>query len=506
MPIGKKRQKQLKRLLDVADRLAKQGQYQRAVETAVRAIETDEACLPAYLLIARIQLQHRNDQAARWAMGEALKLAPDSAEVLFDSARLHRGLGDLTTALAHAERALAIDSALPDAEGLVIHVLTLLGRDGEARQRLEAALRERPEDVGVALAFADWAIRLGRVDEAIGKLQAALNSSRVLPGVRRDLLFRLGALYEQRKDYDRAFGVIQEAQQLLPRSWDPDAYDRAVRDVCCNWSVDFLARAPRARNHSDQVIFIVGMPRSGTSLVEQILASHPAVAGGGELPHLAASALAAGASGTDLIPFQRNLRVLTEGVVAQIGTAYLDAIGTLGTGVLRVTDKMPANHAMLGLVELALPRARIVHCRRDPRDNCLSCYFTPLWEGLRYVGNLRHLGRYALAEQQLMAHWKSCLTVPILTVDYEDMVSDTEGQARRLIDFAGLDWRADCLRFSESRRFLDTASALQVRQPVYTSSVGRWRHYERHLGPLLETLATGAAIPHELAKASMPDH
>ena len=488
MPIGKKKQKQLNRLVAAAHRLSVQGQYQRAVETAVKAIETDESCLPAYLLIARIQLQHRNDEPARWAIGEALKLAPDSAEVLFDSARLHRGLGDLTTALAHAERALAIDNRLPDAEGFVIHVLTLLGRDGEARQRLEAALDAWPGDIGIALVFADWAIRLGRAGEAIQRVEACLRTRQCAPGIRRDVLFRLGPLYEHLGDYDRAFAAIHEAQQLLPRPWDPDAYDRAVSDVCANWSAEFLASAPRAHNESGHVMFIVGMPRSGTSLVEQILASHPEVAGGGELPHLSASAHSAAGPGVNLIPFQRNLAALTESVVTQIGAGYLHAIGGLAAGMTRVTDKMPANHALLGLVALALPGARIVHCRRDARDTCLSCYFTPLWEGLRYAGDLGHLGRYARAEQRLMAHWKSRLTLPILTVSYAELVTDTERIARQLVDFAGLDWHPGCLRFHESRRYVDTASAMQVRQPVYTSSLGRWRHYEKHLAPLFRAL------------------
>jgi tetratricopeptide (TPR) repeat protein len=488
MPIGKKAQKHLNRLMAAAQRLVAQGQHQQAVETAVKALETDESCLPAYLLIARVQLQHRNDEPARWAIGEALKLAPESAAVLFDSARLHRGLGELATALAHAERALEIDPGLPDAEGFVIHLLTLLGRDDEARRRLEAAFDARPRDIGVGLVFADWAVRIGRAADAIQRLEACLNTMQCPPGIRRDVLFRLAPLYEHRGDYDRAFAAAHEAQRLLPRSWNPAAYDGAVNDVCFNWSAEFLARARRARNEAGPLIFIVGMPRSGTSLVEQILASHPAVAAGGELPHLPASALAAAGPSADLIPFQRNLGILTESVVTQIGAGYLEAIAGRAAGKARLTDKMPANHAMLGLIELALPGARIVHCRRDARDTCLSCYFTPLWEGLRYAGDLAHLGRYARAEQRLMAHWKARLSLPILTMDYADLVANTEPQARRLIDFAGLDWHPDCLRFYESRRFVNTASAMQVRQPVYTSSLGRWRRYERHLTPLLQAL------------------
>lgn len=493
MQIGKKKQKQVTRLMEAAERLAAQRQYQAAVATAVKAIEIDESCLAGYRLIAGIQLQHRNLEPALWAIGEALKLAPQSAEVLFESARVHRGAGDLAAALAQAEQARAVDPGLANLEGFIISVLTSLSRDAEARERLERAVPANPADIGISIVFAEWAKRLQRVPEAISRIEAQLRDPRLPVGSRRDLLFRLSALYDQAGDYDRAFAAVRNAHESQPRAWDPAAYDRAVADVCRNWSADFLSRAPRAAHDASRVVLIVGMPRSGTTLVEQVLARHPAVAGGGELPHLAAlAAQAAGPSG-ELIPFQRNTVALTAPVVNRIGAGYLAAIAAVSAEALRVTDKMPANHALLGIAELALPGARIVHCRRDPFDTCLSCYMTELWDGLGYTGSVKHIGRYALAEQRLMAHWKSCLSLPILTVDYEELVRDIEGHARRLVEFAGLDWHPDCLRPHESRRFVDTASALQVRQPVYTSSIGRWRHYERHLGPLFETL--GAAPP-----------
>lgn len=493
MQIGKKKQKQVVRFMEAAQRLADQGQYEAAVVTAVKALDIDATCLPAYRLIAGIQTRHRNHEPALWASGEALKLAPQSAEVLFESARAHRVAGNLDAALAHAERARAIEPQLANLEGFVIDVLTLLGRDAEARERLERAVLAMPDDVGVSLAFAQWATRLGRAPEAIDRIDRQWRRPQVSRGSRRDLLLRLGALCERSGDYDRAFAAICQAHETLPYAWDPDAYDRAVSDVCRNWSAEFVARAPRAAQDASHVVFIVGMPRSGTTLVEQILARHPLVSGGGELPHLGAlAAQAAGVSG-ETIPFQGSTAALTPAAVNQIGAGYLAAIAAIAEGAARVTDKMPANHVFLGLIALALPGARIVHCRRDVRDTAVSCYFTDLGEGLGFTGSLKHIGRYALAEQRLMAHWKACLSLPILTVDYEDLVADVEGHSRRLVEFTGLDWHPDCLRPHESRRFVDTASALQVRQPVYTSSVGRWRHYEKHLGPLFDALGTAAA-------------
>ena len=475
-------------MIGAAERLAAQGAAQAAVETAVRALELDDSCLPAYRLIARVQAQHRNHEPARWAIGELLRRSPPSAEVLFDAAKVERIAGDLSAALAHAEQARALDPRLPGVSGLALHLLVLLGRESEARERLDAVLHEQPEDLAVSLVFGEMAARLDRVSEAIVRLEALRALVASPSGERRDVLFQLGALYDHSGDYERAFAAFREAHEQQRYHWDADGYDRAVADLCANWSTDFLRDAPRAAADARQVVFIVGMPRSGTSLVEQILAAHPQVAAGGELPHLAAAAHQASPEPGDLIPFRRNTFALRPEAVSQIGRQYLEAVQPLAGSQLRITDKMPANHALLGLVELALPGARVVHCRRDPRDTALSCYTTPLWESLQYVGDLGHLGRYARAEQRLMAHWKSALHTPIHTVDYEALVAHPEQEARALLAFTGLPWDDGCLRFHETRRFVDTASAMQVRRPVYTSSLQRWRRYEQYLAPLFDAL------------------
>ena len=485
---GKKQQRKLARLVDAANRLAEQGAAQQAVEAAVKALELDEDSVAAYRVIVRIQAQHRNHEPARWAAGEALKRAPRSTDVLFDAAKVERIAGDLNAALAHAEAAFAIDAHLPALAGFIVHLLLLLGRREEARQRLEPALAAAPDDVALGLVFGEMAPRLGRVEEAIRRLERHRDAAPAPSGTRRDLLFRLGALHEHAGDYDRAFAAFRAAHAELPYRWDADAYDHAVDEVCSNWSADFLRAAPRATADASHLVFIVGMPRSGTSLVEQILAAHPQVAAGGELPHLAVAAHQASPTPGDVIPFRRYTGALREPVVTALGRHYLDAVAGLAVNAVRVTDKMPANHALLGLVALALPGARVIHCRRDPRDTCVSCYTTPLWDSLQYVGDLSHLGRYARAEAKLMAHWKAVLTLPIHTVDYEALVAEPERESRALIAFAGLSWDDACLRPHEAKRFVDTASAMQVREPVYASSVARWRRYERHLGPLLAAL------------------
>ncbi len=177
--------------------------------------------------------------------------------------------------------------------------------------------------------------------------------------------------------------------------------------------------------------------------------------------------------------------------VSQAAAAYLERMRALGGSAARVTDKMPGNVLQLGLIAVLFPAARVILCRRDPRDTCLSCYFQ--WfpsRGLLYTYDLADCSRQYLETERLIAHWRAVLPLRMLEIQYEELVADQEGQSRRLIEFLGLPWDPACLRFHQTRRTVATASVWQVRQPIYTRSVGRWRHYQRHLGPLLDVVAT----------------
>jgi hypothetical protein len=232
------------------------------------------------------------------------------------------------------------------------------------------------------------------------------------------------------------------------------------------------------------------MPRSGTTLVEQILASHPQVHGAGELTAL--ETILIDQLGARLSPIDRARRLadLSAGDLAAMGGAYISRIRALAPGALRVTDKMPANFRFAGLIRLMLPNARIIHCRRDPVDTCLSCYARKFSRGQPYAYDLRELGLYYRAYDALMAHWRRLLPMDrLIEVRYEQVVGDLEGEARRMIAFLDLAWDDACLTFHRTRRPVRTASVNQVRQPLYRTSVARWRPYEKHLGPLLDALA-----------------
>jgi hypothetical protein len=228
------------------------------------------------------------------------------------------------------------------------------------------------------------------------------------------------------------------------------------------------------------------MPRSGTSLVEQILASHPQVFGAGELAEIRDIALDLPQLLQSQKPYPDCLAELDGDSAAQAAGRYLGRLAELSAAT--VVDKMPHNFLHLGLISRLFPRARVIHLRRHPLDTCFSCYAQDFGERHAYSRALGALGRTYVAYRDLMAHWRAELELAILEIDYEDIVADLEPAARRLVDFVGLDWHPDCLRFHENRRFVASASYDQVRQPIYDRSVGRGARYRGHLGPLVKEL------------------
>jgi hypothetical protein len=231
------------------------------------------------------------------------------------------------------------------------------------------------------------------------------------------------------------------------------------------------------------------MMRSGTTLAEQILASHPRVYGAGELPLLGRliESLPRRLGTGDGYP--EAVRRLDRATTRALAAEHQQRLKGLGGAAERVVDKMPANFLALGLIATLFPRARIIHCRRDPIDTCLSCYFHDFGPSIPYTLDLRHLGLYYRAYERLMAHWAAVLPVPVFELRYEELTADQEAVSRRLVAFCGLEWDERCLRFHETRRVVRTASQLQVRQPLYRGSVGRWKRYEAFLQPLRDALA-----------------
>ncbi len=327
------------------------------------------------------------------------------------------------------------------------------------------------------------------VDAAeLDRLQSSLDETPNSSEGRAELLFVLGKMLDDAGRFDEAFAryssgnaLALQKRRAAGQRCDADEYARRVDEWNAAYTPDYFARTRGWGEDSELPVFVVGMMRSGTSLVEQIAASHADVFGAGELVDIGQIATS--------LPFAQ----LQADAVRSAAGKQLQRLRTIGGPASRVIDKMPANVEHLGLIATLFPSARIILCRRDPRDTCLSCFFQPFSSGNLFTFDLAQCGRHHMQTDRLMAHWLKVLPLRMLEVQYEDLVADLEGQSRRIITFLGLPWSAACLDFHRTQRSVKTASAWQVRQPIYTRSVGRWRNYQRHLKPLFDAL--GAPPP-----------
>jgi len=305
---------------------------------------------------------------------------------------------------------------------------------------------------------------------------------------RRTLYFSLGKLCDSTKQYDRAFKHYQKGNELWPTQCNPQSLMIPIDSSIKIQSTGFFSKSPKSSNKSNRPIFIVGMPRSGTSLVEQILASHPQVYGAGELAEIEkiSQSLAERLNTNKLYP--ELLETINQQLLNDCANQYLNYINSLERKSLRVIDKMPGNFIHLGLIQLMFPNARIIHCTRDPLDSCLSCYFQDFFQSMDWCYDQTNLAAYYLGYEKLMKHWKQVLSIPIIDVSYENLVANQENISRELIEYCDLDWSDECLSFHKTKRLVTTASYDQVREPIYKKSVSRWKNYEAHIEPLRKAL------------------
>jgi len=508
---------------NLANLLTELGDLEGARRAAGRAIDLNPACADAYVNLAAAETADGRHAEALRRLDAVLGFAPGHAGALGARAdclrRLERleeaeasarravaaapasggahaslagclqALGRGAEALAAYERAAALPAVAPEAAltGMA-RLLTETGRPAEALAALDRALTVNPVHATAWFARAELKT-YGPADPDIAAMEALLADGRVQGRADRMALhFALGKAWLDAGDAGRAFGHLAEGNRMKRATFafDVAAVEGWIASVAESFDADTLARLAGTGAGSELPVFVIGMPRSGTTLVEQILASHPEVHGAGELT--AVQRLAE----ETLQPYPGTVPSLDGAALAGLGRCYLERVGPLAQGRARLVDKMPANFVHAGLIRLMLPGARIIHCRRDPVDTCLSCYTKLFSEEQAFAYDLAELGRFYRAYENLMAHWRAVLPAGcFLEVAYEDVVADLEVEARRLVAFCGLEWEARCLAFHENRRPVRTASAVQVRKPVYRASVGRWKPYARHLGPLLAALGIG---------------
>lgn len=433
------------------------GLLPEAVAAARRAVElapTDPRL--RVRLAAHLIKQGYQYEEARQLLKDVIASAPQFADAHYEKAVLEAILGNFDAARAGFEMTLVLN---PDFYSACFHLAAITkfnGHEPLAKRLQEAAKRSQwhePAD-GINVHFA-----LGKIWEDQGHYRAAFEHFAAGNKLRRSTLHY--STKEQRE---------------------------IVHQIETSFDKRYLARMTNTTQTTNLPVFIVGMSRSGTTLTEQILARHPQVTGGGEL-NLLHAALRRRLGINMRLNYIPALMSMSAADLSLLGEQCLKELRTIAPAARHITDKMPSNFMLLGLIHAVYPLARIIHCRRDPLDNCLSLFTTLFESGHLYTSDLTELGEFYRLYTDLMQHWR--LTLPagsMLEIDYEELVADTETQARRILKYCDLDWDPICLQVKGNNRGIRTASVYQARQPVYRSSIGRWRHYESFLDPLKTAL------------------
>lgn len=427
------------------------------------------------------------------SLKKAAELKPDYVNAHRSLAVVWKELGALDRALDSFERAQQLHPDDPDTIAAIAGTWILRGEYQRAWDMLTPLVDRNPPNVNVNVAYAGLSRRFRRRADAIHRLEHLLES-----GIYRSntdalihIHFSLANLLDDAKRFDDAFVQYVKANDLkkVARTYDHAQFETIFGANKQVFSERGLANLARADNDSQRPVFIVGMPRSGTSLVEQMLSSHPRVFGAGELGHITtfATTIANRRSTDERYPHVATR--LTTTVLNQLADKYFgDLDARAPESAIRVTDKMPTNFLYLGMVAMLFPKARIIHCVRDPLDTCLSCYFQNFTGRHEYAYDPATLGQFYGLYERYLEHWQQTLPNPFLTVKYEDLVADPEENARRLVRFCGLRWSKKCLAFHETQRDVITSSADQVRRPIYKTSVKRHRKYEKHVAPFRAAL------------------
>ena len=439
--------------------LSKAGEHEQALEWLRLAIDRDPALVELHVELAMIlRAQGRHDEAIQ-GLRTALDASPGSVDLQHNLGALLEEKGDFEAASAAYA---AVLRAKPD------HTLALA-----------SALRSR---------------RFSSEHTALcSKADSLLQAQRLETSAVSFMRYAVGKHLDASGEHERAIAHFHRANALQRREgeYEPEAFTAYVDELIDTFTPALLERLAASGSMEHRPIFIVGLPRSGTTLVEQIISSHPLVAAGGELTFFLERTRTMLVHGHPGVRYPQAARFLEAGSLRELREAYLARTARIARD-RRVTDKMPFNFQHLGLIHALFPRASIIYCRRDPLDNCLSCYFENLAGDFRFATSLEGLGQYYRAHSRLMQHWKSVLgPAGLFEIQYESLIERFRPQVEALLAHCGLPWDERCARFFEARRAIATPSNWQVRQPIYSTSIGRWRAYERHLTGLRAAIGKG---------------
>ncbi len=514
-----------RKLLAEAARLHKEGKLEEAEKRYRQALKNNPDNVDAMRLLAMVAAALKRFDDAERLLRRALAIAPDYLTALIDLGRVLKEQDRFEEAIECFKKAVAINPNNPQTHFLLAGVCAPAALNHEAVEAYRQTLALSPKHPGALLGLGNALKTIGRVDEAIQSYhdcikikpnngetywslanlktyrfndeQLAEMEKRVeqndTAGAKSEVnfLFALGKAYDDRQDYERAWRYYERgnSKQRMLVQYDP-VHTETVNDSIIEVFEKPLLQEKRGSGHPDPApIFILGLPRSGSTLIEQVLASHSQVEGTSELPYLGRVATSLNRNRPDGVNYPQAVCELEPENFATLGKDYLRYAQLHRTeGKPRFIDKMPNNFPTIGFLCLILPEAKIIDARRHPLAACVGNFRQHYARGQTFAYDLTDIGEYYLQYQRMMDHWHEVLPGRVLTVQYEEVVTDFENQARRILDYCELPWEDSCIRFYETERPVRTASSEQVRQPIYADALNFWRNYETHLSELEEIL------------------
>jgi hypothetical protein len=472
---------------------------ERAFREAVRLSPADNA---ARLALGEALQELRQLEAAAWHYREALRLDPTCPDAHRGLGLALQDLGQLDDAIACFREALRLDPAHRARFNLGA-ALQAQGHIDEGREQFLLVLEHDPHNVrAINWAGRDATGRLTRwSNDQIAHLERRATLESLDLRERIYLHHALGWVYDAARNYSQAFRHFRLAKEARAEqnrqagiAYDQEAWSRMVDRTISLFTPAFFERTQSFGSDSELPLFITGVMRSGSTLADQILASHPQVHGVGELDDLNQLTGFLVRSAGPQATYPECLAQLDAVAAKTLAEGHIRRLRWLGRDATRVVNKLVHNFVHLGTIAILFPRARIVHCRRDPVDTCLSCFCQDFVNPYPFTCDLSHLGHFYSQYERLMAHWKRVLPLSMFELQYEQLTADQEAVSRQLVEYCGLEWSERCLRFNETPRTVWTASMLQVRRPIYRGAVGRWRRYQEHLEPLLTALGMGRKL------------
>ncbi len=457
------------------------------------------------LNLARARMARGDHAAARADFEAVIEAVPQADFPYLMVAECLRNEGRPRDAIEAVDRLLRLHPAHPGALTYKAELHHLLGDHEAGRRLLDPLVEKKLRDPRVLFVHGRLCLQLGDDRAAERSLSASFNSMpESAPPARRlrhqaDCMYELARIHAGRGDHDRAWEVAEQANRAVPRPFDPDAHDAMVDRMIAAWTPEVFAAIEPADVTDRLPVHVLGMPRSGTSLVERIVGSHPDAFAAGERPHVHRAVRTLEPHEDELPARVERPGELDRAALAAAGRSVLEAMRAHAPEAARITDKQPFNAMHLPLLRRMLPGGTVLHCLRDPRDVAVSCWFEGFRGAVWFANDLEHIARFAAAHERLVDHWRRLLESDphgagdrVLEVPYEELVTSPEPWTRRIVEHVGLPWSDACLRPHESDVVTMTASLDQVRRPVHRSSVGRWRHYRRHLAPIIGEAAAAA--------------